>query len=997
MGKLGAWLDEDEVPTFGTDSGFRNWLDEFTKPETGDSFIPTMLGVERVDPEDLGSTISLTAKQRQAERAARRESHRLERQFYRMGRGEEWEEFKEKEGKIGNLEEVSKEAEDVLTPLFDLLSLGQYGAAGFFQELLRTGSAWEGFKQSAIEMANALPGVELDKARKPSYINVLKENGIWGATAAGLVLDLVADPMNLVPGALLAKGLTKGAKEAKAISGPLGKAFDFIFTPKRQLLEAGEAGEATLQHYKEVMSGMEAALEKRLLEVERFYADLMPHERRLLGTFMEQPKIMNKHMDDLLHEGFITSERRQEILGRVEEFRGLHRSLFDEAVSRGLIDPSVGRKNYLFGTQVVDRRARTALEKQQKERQIALQGQNALPGANIALPSSKAKKWTTVADRLMAFLSGKVNYTTEIDIGNATQQKLFEHYRWLASRDLVDLVIADGRINARVAIDPKHYKTQAAFDSFRQSVKESTPGYDVLAVTRAKRVNGRDTQEIIGAHVLPERVVSFVENTDKLLKSQGDLEVAAGVMRRMTNVLKGWMTFTPGFHSRNYQGGLWMNWLAGVGSKQLFKDTPILKHAGITVPERIGRGFLARHLQAWKLQAMVEGKGQLPEKLKGILDEISQHIGGGDFTSVELPKIVVDGKTLGWEDVIELGQRYGVPQSASKMWDVSEDFTRAAWQDLEPSVALKMQESKVLSPLLKQVMGMQAPMSKADQVMKLVGGDNPILKMHRGVGTTFDNNARWALFIDRLAKGAPPQEAAEAVKTWQFDYRNLTDIEQRLFSTMIPFYAWTRFAVPRLLMAAVENPGKMARVPKVERFLREPGGYIFGEQEEKLPTPDYYDEVRALHLNWARNSKPLSLSFDLPIITLNNLNKQDVLSSLHPFIKRTFESVPSGGMNFFTGMQEEEYPGEPSKEFPFLSRSGQATLEAFVPPFGQVVRMERARQRGELPEQLASVLGGVKVRALDVRRVLRAQTFEKRKLARSFAMKLRKEAEAAQM
>jgi hypothetical protein len=50
-----------------------------------------------------------------------------------------------------------------------------------------------------------------------------------------------------------------------------------------------------------------------------------------------------------------------------------------------------------------------------------------------------------------------------------------------------------------------------------------------------------------------------------------------------------------------------------------------------------------------------------------------------------------------------------------------------------------------------------------------------------------------------------------------------------------------------------------------------------------------------------------------------------------------------------------------------------------------------AARKGELGEFIASELTGARFRSLDVRRVMRAQTFERRKLARDFKARLRQE------
>jgi hypothetical protein len=229
-------------------------------------------------------------------------------------------------------------------------------------------------------------------------------------------------------------------------------------------------------------------------------------------------------------------------------------------------------------------------------------------------------------------------------------------------------------------------------------------------------------------------------------------------------------------------------------------------------------------------------------------------------------------------------------------------------------------------------------------------------------------------------KGASADEAAQAVKLWHFDYRNLSEVEKRVFRPVLPFYAWTRFAVPRMLWAMVENPARFSKVPKVKRAVES-----LSSEWGDLPKPDYYEEVLATQIPHTYQDKPLFLQFDLPVQSLNQLNYNDVISQLHPFVKTVFEAAPSGGYSFFLDAPIETFPGEESKSGTGLSKRTESIIGNLAPPVSKFLfRPLIAAQRGESEIQAASELSGVRIRALDVRRVLRARTFERRKLAEDF-------------
>jgi len=75
-------------------------------------------------------------------------------------------------------------------------------------------------------------------------------------------------------------------------------------------------------------------------------------------------------------------------------------------------------------------------------------------------------------------------------------------------------------------------------------------------------------------------------------------------------------------------------------------------------------------------------------------------------------------------------------------------------------------------------------------------------------GKTVENNARIALFIDRLAKGDTIEDAAQMVRKALFDYADLSPFEQRYMKRIFPFYTWTRKNIPAQLHAVLQHPDR---------------------------------------------------------------------------------------------------------------------------------------------------------------------------------------------
>jgi len=77
-------------------------------------------------------------------------------------------------------------------------------------------------------------------------------------------------------------------------------------------------------------------------------------------------------------------------------------------------------------------------------------------------------------------------------------------------------------------------------------------------------------------------------------------------------------------------------------------------------------------------------------------------------------------------------------------------------------------------------------------------------------GSTIENNARLAHFIDRLSKGDDAMQASISVKKFLFDYGDLTAFEKQVMKRLFPFYTWTRKNIPLQAEMIWKQPEKFA-------------------------------------------------------------------------------------------------------------------------------------------------------------------------------------------
>lgn len=388
---------------------------------------------------------------------------------------------------------------------------------------------------------------------------------------------------------------------------------------------------------------------------------------------------------------------------------------------------------------------------------------------------------------------------------------------------------------------------------------------------------------------------------------------------------------------------------------------------------------------------------------------------GNPLDRIKVKPITWQGRTYDEKGIVDLAERYGaLGTGMSGLMGTNQELHAYMWSGDGAStpVGRAIAESTPDRAIKAAVdLGSVVKMPVAERAKNLarftLGNDNPLLMGHRALGNTMDRNAKLALFYDRMMKGASPESAAATCKLAHFDYSGLSDFEKKTFGVFLPFYAWTRFATESILKAAANDPAKMSQIPKVRHAIES-----LSEGYQDLPVPDYFEEVQALQLPLVWKDKPLFLQLDMPIMELNRFNKKDVLAALHPVPKLMMETAQEGGYSYFMGAPVEKFADEEDpaiREFaeaPFgqkwlgkvtkhvipTTKMGQYVTKSLFPPAGTYFyNIADASDKGEIPLRLGSDILGVTLRADDVRRVLRAQTFARRKMARDFKQRLRQE------
>lgn len=161
---------------------------------------------------------------------------------------------------------------------------------------------------------------------------------------------------------------------------------------------------------------------------------------------------------------------------------------------------------------------------------------------------------------------------------------------------------------------------------------------------------------------------------------------------------------------------------------------------------------------------------------------------------------------------------------------------------------------------------------------------NPV-RGSRKLGGAIENRLRGALFIDDYVKnGGDATEALAATLKYHFDYENLGPAEAKIRQAAVPFYTFTRRAVPLMLEMIVRNPGKINRYFTIKRNVER----LSPDQDI---VPEYFERNFAIRLPWSGGGGGQRyLMPDLPLQSLVDVfDPNQSVSQLSPFVKTPLE------------------------------------------------------------------------------------------------------------
>ncbi len=352
----------------------------------------------------------------------------------------------------------------------------------------------------------------------------------------------------------------------------------------------------------------------------------------------------------------------------------------------------------------------------------------------------------------------------------------------MAKYAFMDEIAARWGSNIRSA----EFSTPIKFDVGTSAIRPQKYADGVTKVTKTgKEIKARERAAIVtrldGLYFPKEiapQIYKALSSWDQIYDPQSDL---VKLFDKVTRFWKSGVTiYAPSHHIRNLIGDVFLSWMAGVNSPRSYT--------------KAGRILYSQ------------------KKRYKDLESVEQLV-GKNAVSVALTKP---------GDVIT-HTRYGKPLTAEQI------YIGAHNNGVLPDI--NVIEDLFGDSLFKGRLG------------KPLGGR--VGKAVRGVAENREHFTRLAHFVNYIEKSPEKdiaklfKDAAKEVRKWHPDGSDLTDFERNVLRRIMPFYSWTRKAMPLMVESAITRPGRIVAPDKFAQALQGMMGIDAPSRDDPFP----YDQL----------------------------------------------------------------------------------------------------------------------------------------------------------
>lgn len=184
--------------------------------------------------------------------------------------------------------------------------------------------------------------------------------------------------------------------------------------------------------------------------------------------------------------------------------------------------------------------------------------------------------------------------------------------------------------------------------------------------------------------------------------------------------------------------------------------------------------------------------------------------------------------------------------------------------------------------------------SKLEKLAKVIADNKAIKSTRHKMGELPDDISRMANFINGINKYGKTEEAAKQVRTYLFNYNELTNAD-RTMRVLVPFWNWTKRNVPLQMKLLMQNPKFAMNNYRVMQLFNDKEHGAGWQKDSGLHVPQPIANL----INGGTNQEYYT-TYPTPVTDLGlPLNPSQLMGSLTPSVKMPIEMALN--KKFFTG------------------------------------------------------------------------------------------------
>ena len=342
----------------------------------------------------------------------------------------------------------------------------------------------------------------------------------------------------------------------------------------------------------------------------------------------------------------------------------------------------------------------------------------------------------------------------------------------------------------------------------------------------------RETKGIpeLKGYLFNDEVATGIEKIVKLMNDQREWGRFVKFLNRITNPLKWWYTQpNPGYHIRNILGDAFINWIDGAINPADYRAAMRLL------------GYRFRGMEKFEQSGM----NQIP-MLQMLGDPLENALNVTNKPILRNSAALRDARGNVKKYITDSELYAGIMKHG-----IRQNLARTQFGELDNEISTW---GTAFTDAVRPVTTTVRRMSEWREDYMRIAHFTHLVRTNPSKARTLDEAMQFA---------------ADRVRMTHFDYTDFTKFEQQYASNVIPFYKWTRKAVPLMARFMFEHPGKVIIPEKITKNLSGFFGYWPGE-DRALPgldgefVPDWLVEGGYAPVDLPGMDNPMFLRYPSP-------------------------------------------------------------------------------------------------------------------------------------